>query len=768
MSGVRRAAGWAFSLVLVATLLAAAGPARGQTITPITLAPKPSAGPTPADVTRQRLAVQGMLDGMHWSLSMQSSGARRGAVLSRVSEYLRQKPGAIRIVVAPDAPALDDDAVINVKEASVDQALKQILGDKLGYVVQDDGSIFVTDKEAAAHYVRKRLYEISEVLAALRLIQEQAAPRVAGGSTNGFFPFPPAGAPGGEAQGLMNLIKRVVTASAQWSEDGGPAFLDFHADAIMVATVTEDMHQQILTFCRSLLATARLYQDAAQRQLAEAESRLVILREQLTASKEAVRALYLKAGRDEYHLTPQAIFTEAAKAKPDSPKPEELLALADQIEAVKAAQQDVLARIEAQRRLIQTLWEEVNGIPPKTLSSLSMPFAPEGESSDAAASESPLSADAAATATANTAFACDLYPLLCKGDDNAFYSPFSISTALAMTWAGARGQTEQQMAKALHIGLTQEKLHAAMFDLLARLNGPPGAKKPFQLSIANALWGQTGFEIQPAFLDVTKVNYGAEMQLLDFAGGPDVPCQVINGWVAARTQDKIKDLLGPTDLRRDTRLVLTNAIYFKSSWLVPFNAVATQTAPFTLLGGKKVSAPMMNQDDHLGYFKGKDFQAVALEYAGRQLSMILLVPDKADGLPAIEKSLTAATLEEWISKMAKKGVLLSLPRFKMTCRSELTSPLETLGMTDAFIEKTADFSGIAPGHDLFISAAIHKAFIEVNEEGTEAAAATGIVISESEVEEFATVRADHPFLFLIRHNATGSLLFIGRVMNPAQ
>jgi len=780
MTGVRRAVRCVSEMVLAATLLtAAAGPTWGQVISSITLDQKPADTPAPVDITRRNMAAQGLVDGVQWSLTFEFSKVPRRTVLDYISDVVRKKPGAIRIIVnvKPDIPALDEPVTIDVKDVSVEQALKMVLGEQLDYVVQDDGSVLISGKEQLSHYVRRRCYEISQVLGALRLIERHAKPgsadEGAAPTALGLFPSPQDNA----ISELDQLIRCVVVATEPWTDEGGASGLDVAAGGIMVVDATEDMHQQVVTLCRSLLAIAKSYKDAARSRLADAEKQLAALLEKLAENKQALRELYVKAGRDEFHLTPQVIFAEAAREKAGPLKPEELLVLADKIEALKAAQQDVLGRIEAQRRLVQSLWGEVNEIPRKPMPAPSMLSWLEGESGKESGEESadespPMSASTTATVLGNTAFACDLYPLLSKSDDNVFYSPFSISTALAMTWAGARGETEKQMAKTLHFCLSQEKLHPAMFDLLARINGQAGAKKPYQLSIANSLWGQGGFEFKPQFLDVNRINYDAEMQHVDFGVAKEEARQTINAWVAARTQNKIKDLLQPPDLAVDpVRLVLVNAIYFKSAWLVPFNPAVTKTEPFNLLGGKKVSVPMMKQEDHLGYYKGKDFQAVALEYASRQLSMLILLPDKMDGLPDLEKSLTAKNLDDWTSKMAKKAVVLSMPRFKMTCRADLKKTLQTLGMTDAFDGKRADFSGMAPSateRPLFISAAIHKAFVEVNEEGTEAAAATAIVVSEASVEEFATVRLDHPFLFFIRHNATGSLLFVGRVMNPAQ
>jgi serpin B len=367
---------------------------------------------------------------------------------------------------------------------------------------------------------------------------------------------------------------------------------------------------------------------------------------------------------------------------------------------------------------------------------------------------------------ANNAFAADLYGKLCGEEGNLFFSPNSIETALVMTYAGAKGQTADQMAKVLHLP-GKGDMHKAFGDLLKDLNaekGADGKPRAFQLSVANALWGQKGFEFLPDFLGLVKENYGAGLSDLDFAKDTEGSRKTINAWVEKQTQDKIKDLLAPGVLTADTRLVLTNAIYFKGKWADPFKKADTKNEPFHLSGGKDINAPMMNRVDKTWYRETADYQAVELPYEGGELSMIIILPKKADGLAAVEKTVTPKMLNKDMADFAVEEVILSLPKFKTTSEFGLGDTLAALGMKDAFSASTADFSGLDGKQDLFISAVVHKAFVDVNEEGTEAAAATAVVTKNG--HEPHVFRADHPFLFLIRHEKTGAILFMGRVADP--
>jgi serpin B len=371
-------------------------------------------------------------------------------------------------------------------------------------------------------------------------------------------------------------------------------------------------------------------------------------------------------------------------------------------------------------------------------------------------------AEASALVQGNTAFALDLYGKLSEKEGNLFCSPFSLSAALSMTSAGARGKTLDEMARVLHLP-AQEKLHPAFKALLAQVNA---GGKGYQLSSANRLWGQKGFPFLPEFLALTRDNYGAGLQEVDFAGATEEARQKINAWVEKETNDKIKELLKQGVLNSNSRLVLTNAIYFKGDWVSRFKKERTEEAPFTLADGKKVQAPLMRQDGPFDYADEGTFQALQLPYVGKDLSMVVLLPKKLDGIGDLEKALTPKLLDAVLARLHPAKVEVALPKFKMTSEFSLGQTLGDLGMPTAF-GNAANFSGIDGKEDLFISAVVHKAFVEVNEEGTEAAAASGVVVElKSEPPPRPVFRADHPFVFLIRDNRTGSILFLGRLSDP--
>jgi len=370
---------------------------------------------------------------------------------------------------------------------------------------------------------------------------------------------------------------------------------------------------------------------------------------------------------------------------------------------------------------------------------------------------------------ANNAFAADLYAkLIVEAKGNLFFSPNSIETALAMTYAGARGKTAEQMATVLHLPPKGEAIHQDLGAFTQGLNAEKTAEgKPrgYQLAVANALWGQKGERFLPAFLDLLKIHYGAGLSEVDFAGNTEGARQTINAWVEKETRDKIKELIKRGILGRDTVLVLTNAIYFKGDWAAKFKKEATKDAPFHLAADKTVDVPMMNRSGDYGYAEEEGFKALKLPYAGDELAMIILLPKKVDGLGTIEKSLTADNLGRWCSKFQTQKVKVSMPKFKTTAEFELAKTLADMGMPYAF--HAADFSGMTGTKDLFISHVIHKAFADVNEEGTEAAAATAVIVPRNGgSHEMQVFRADHPFLFLIRHEASGAILFMGRMANP--
>jgi serpin B len=374
--------------------------------------------------------------------------------------------------------------------------------------------------------------------------------------------------------------------------------------------------------------------------------------------------------------------------------------------------------------------------------------------------------DTAAVVKGNNAFACDLYRQLSQEDGNLFFSPYSISDALAMTHVGARGKTAADMAATLHLPLEGQRLNAAFANLIQEVS-KPGQQRKFQLTIANRLWGQKGYGFDPQFTKTTREFYGAGLEELDFAKATDAARQTINAWVEKQTNNRIKDLLPAGSLEADTRLVLTNAIYFKAQWKEVFSPAATKREDFKLANGKTAPADLMHTVDIMPLFDGANFQVLSLPYQDNELSMVIVLPRKADGLPAVEKELTADNVAKWLAAMKEHNVTLSLPKFTFTSQFQLKKTLSAMGMGIAF-GKNADFSGMTTQEKLFIDAVVHKAFVAVDEKGTEAAAATAVTMRplSAPVAPPATFRADHPFLFLIRDNATGSVLFMGRVAQP--
>ena len=369
----------------------------------------------------------------------------------------------------------------------------------------------------------------------------------------------------------------------------------------------------------------------------------------------------------------------------------------------------------------------------------------------------------------NTAFAVDLYHQLRDKPGNLFFSPTSISTALAMTYAGARGETAVQMAHTLHFTLPEEQLHPAFNALQDHLSAVQ-AQGAVALHVANSLWPQLGYAFLAAFLDICKRHYGVTITPVDY-GDSEAARRRINAWVEEKTQDKIKELLKPPHVNPLTTLILVNAIYFKGDWASQFDKAQTQEAPFWITPGESTPTPLMAQTLTCGYAEFDALQALELPYVGDadvgdELSMIVLLPREQDGLAALERQLTAANLARWRGAIRRREVNVWLPRFKLESEFELSTVLTALGMVDAF-GGAADFSGMTGGRDLFISYVVHKAFVEVNEKGTEAAAATAVVMGRSGLPPPPpTFRADHPFLFLIQERRTGSVLFLGRLVAP--
>jgi serpin B len=367
---------------------------------------------------------------------------------------------------------------------------------------------------------------------------------------------------------------------------------------------------------------------------------------------------------------------------------------------------------------------------------------------------------------AMNAFTVASYKQLSRGDANLIASPFNIATVLSMVLAGAGGRTAEEIQSVLHVRY-DSTYDAALGTLLADLTkaaNTPGN----ELHTANGLWVQQGFAIRPAFENTLANNYHAPLTPLDFAANPEAARSQINRWTEEQTKEKIKDLFPAGSLDARTRLVLTSAIYFYGKWQDPFVPSRTQPAHFILPTGATTQADFMNQTSHFGYTETPSSQILEMRYAGTGIAFDVLLPKTPNGLPDLEKSLTLENLTGWIGNLTDRNVQVSLPKFRTESGFSLSKALSAMGMPTAFTDK-ADFSGITPKGGLAISEVVHKAFVDVSEQGTEAAAATGITMRATAMrmpEPAVVFRADHPFLFLIRDTRTGVILFIGHLMNP--
>ena len=383
-------------------------------------------------------------------------------------------------------------------------------------------------------------------------------------------------------------------------------------------------------------------------------------------------------------------------------------------------------------------------------------------------------ADSTTLASDNAAFAFAAYKQLIATTSNLVFSPASISIALAMTYAGAAGATATEMAQALHFTLPPARLHPA-FNALDQALASRGAGKlgadggPMRLRIVNALWAEQTYTFKSDFLATLAANYGADVNLLDFAGAPNASRLIINNWVAYETENKILDLLPPDVIDNSVKLVLTDAVYFNAAWNTPFDPGETRDGSFTLLDGSWVTTKLMNAEPiSLPAVQGTNYKAVSLPYADNRISLVVVVPDPGQ-FTQVEASLDAPALATLVAGMTTKKVSLALPRFRIETGTSLVALLKALGMPSAFSASMADFSGMDGTGGLFISEVIHKAFIDVAEKGTEAAAATAVVMKDASAPMVDMyVRADHPFLYFLRDQPTGAILFMGRVLDPSK
>lgn len=391
---------------------------------------------------------------------------------------------------------------------------------------------------------------------------------------------------------------------------------------------------------------------------------------------------------------------------------------------------------------------------------------------DAVKQQENVAMDVSGIVKGSNQFTLDLYQQLRSEEGNLFFSPSSISTALAMTYAGAAGETEAEMAKTLHFQMPKDQLHDGMRSLQAFWITPE-KKKGIRLNLANRLWGQETYEFLPAFLQVTRDKYGAELARLDFAQSEQAR-RTINTWVEDQTEHEITDLLPVGVVSSDTKLVLTNAVYFKGNWSKPFEKDRTKDEDYHLTAADKIKVPMMYRQDEFRYGAVDDLQVLELPYGDGSLSMIVLLPKEIDGLADLEAKLTFQNLQRWTTSVKHHDeVRVYLPKFKATSQFELSTQLKTMGMESAFDANAADFSGMTGSKDLSISKVIHTAFVDVNEEGTEAAAATAVVTATPSGpiggrKKPPVFRADHPFVFMIRDNRNGTIMFLGRITNPLE
>jgi len=373
----------------------------------------------------------------------------------------------------------------------------------------------------------------------------------------------------------------------------------------------------------------------------------------------------------------------------------------------------------------------------------------------------------------NAAFALAFYDFIRSEEGNLIYSPFILSLALSMTLAGAETTTRDAMLEALQFSLEEGEIHPAFNALMLAIEASQIIEEEseggsFELNIANSIWGQQGFNFEQAFLGRIALNYGAGIYTVDFVSNPEPARVAINDWVEDETQEKIKDLIPPNAITPLTRLVLANAIYFKGSWFHPFDQGLTQPGPFTTLKSEEISVEMMKLfDEHLLYLQEGDIQIVSLPYLSQDFAMTLIVPDRGS-FTTVEDMLTVDLLDSLLSNMVSERINLEMPKFDFETTINANDPLKALGMEEAFDPDLSDFKGMADVEDLHITDVLQKATITVDEEGTEAAAATAVIVGveSAPIGEPISLMIDRPFLFFIQHQPTGTILFMGRVVEP--
>jgi serpin B len=368
---------------------------------------------------------------------------------------------------------------------------------------------------------------------------------------------------------------------------------------------------------------------------------------------------------------------------------------------------------------------------------------------------------------ANNQFGTELYSVYKSKEGNLFFSPYSISSALTMTYEGARGQTAEEMQNVLHLPGNIDKVRSGFATIYSGLNR---ADKPYSLNTANALWAQKDYPFDSGYLSTIANYYGGNATNLDFRKDAEGARRIINSWVEDKTNGKIKDIISQGQLDATTRMVLTNTIYFKANWTQQFDSDLTRDQPFTTDSGN-VTVKMMHQTEYFNYSETSNFQMLEMPYKGNDLSMIIILPKYS--LSSMENSLSTDNLASWKASMKEQEVVVSISKFKFETKYLMASDLAAMGMPTAFSWPGADFTGMSPTGELYIGQVIHQTFVEVSESGTEAAAATAVVMKAGAAPgvkppEPKVFTADHPFIFLIQEKATGNILFMGRIANPLQ
>jgi len=365
----------------------------------------------------------------------------------------------------------------------------------------------------------------------------------------------------------------------------------------------------------------------------------------------------------------------------------------------------------------------------------------------------------------NNGFSLELYKKLDSKEKNIFFSPISITTAFAMVYLGAKNETAKEISKTLNYNMPADSTSMAFNELTKQMNQSAETSK-ITLEIANMLWGQKGSKLLKSYLTNCKKYFGASLRELDFLGNSSGSADIINKWVSDKTNNKIKNLVNPA-LLKGASLVLTNAVYFYGNWDIKFKKDNTRKEKFYISEKNTFDTDMMHQTEKFNYGKFNNYAVLELPYKNKSMSMFILLPDKINGLNEMEKNLSNDDLENSLNNLEKTKVNITLPKFKIEYSTGLSDILSKMGMTSAFGPK-ADFSGMTGSKGLFISSVIHKAFIDVNEEGTEAAAATAIIMTKSMPmpEKTKDFKADHPFMFMIRDNSSGCILFMGNLLKP--